>query len=91
LTTERESLNQLEAVYLRLRKAAVKRITAIKYRANSRGSSGTSCCAVEVWTNTVKLSNTVIAGFAQCSTLFTEGKMFVKNGPAVACKQSEWC
>ena len=36
-------LNLLEAVYLRLRKIVVERVTVVKFRVDNRGSNGTGC------------------------------------------------
>jgi len=36
-------LNLLEAVYLRLRKTVVERVTVVKIRVDNRGSDGTGC------------------------------------------------
>jgi len=40
-------LNLLEAVYLRLRKIVVERVTVVKLKADNRGSDGTGCA--ESW------------------------------------------
>jgi len=55
-------LNLLEVVYLRLRKIVVKRVTAVKFRMNNRGSSGTGCFRIKVRTNTAELTNMRIVG-----------------------------
>ena len=36
-------LNLLEAVYLRLRKIIVERVTVVKFRVDNTGSNGTGC------------------------------------------------
>ena len=36
-------LNLLEAIYLRLRKIVVERVTVVKFRVDDRGSDGTGC------------------------------------------------
>jgi len=36
-------LNLLEAIYLRLRKIVVERVTVVKFRVDNRGSDGTGC------------------------------------------------
>ena len=45
-------LNLLEAVYLRLRKIAVERVTVVKFRVDNRGSNGTGCFRIKVRTYT---------------------------------------
>jgi len=55
-------LNLLEAIYLRLRKIVVEIVTVVKFTVNNRGSDGTGCFGIEVWTDTAKLFDTKIAG-----------------------------
>ena len=43
-------LNLLEAVYLRLRKIVVERVTVVKFRVDIRGSNGTGCFRIKVRT-----------------------------------------
>jgi len=38
----------LEAVYLRLRKIVVERVTVVKFRVDNRGSNGTGCFRIKV-------------------------------------------
>ena len=70
-------LNLLEAVYLRLRKIVVERVTVVKFRVDNRGSDGTGCFRIEVRTDTAELSDMRIAGlrkflFCQtCSSVLT--------------------
>jgi len=47
---------------LRFRKIVVERVTVVKFRVDSRGSSGTGCFGIEVRTDTVELSDMRIAG-----------------------------
>ena len=44
-------LNPLEAVYLRLRKIVVERVTVVKFRVDNRGSDGTCCFRIKVRTD----------------------------------------
>ena len=55
-------LNLLEAVYLRLRKTVVERVTVVKFRVDNRGSDSTGCFRIEVRTDTAELSDIRIAG-----------------------------
>ena len=55
-------LNLLEAVYLRLRKIVVERVTVVKLRVDNRGSNGTGCFRIKVRTDTAELTNMRIAG-----------------------------
>ena len=55
-------LNLLEAVYLRLRKIVVERVTLVKFRVDNRGSNGTGCFRIKVRTDTAEPMNMRIAG-----------------------------
>jgi len=55
-------LNLLEAVYLRLRKIVVERVTVGKFRVDNRVSNGTGCFRIKVRTDTVELTNMRTAG-----------------------------
>jgi len=58
-------LNLLEAIYLRLRKIVVERVTVV----DNRGSDGTGCFRIEVRTDTAELSDMRIAGHRKCSLI----------------------
>jgi len=55
-------LNLLEAIYLRVRKIVVERVTVVKLRMDNRGSDGAGCFGIEVRIDTVELSHVRIAG-----------------------------
>jgi len=55
-------LNLLEAVYLRLRKIELERLTVVKFRVDNRGSNDTGCFRIKVRTDTAELTNMRIAG-----------------------------
>jgi len=54
-------LDLLEAVYLRLRKVLVKRITVIEFGVNDRGGKGGGCFGIEVRAYTAELTSMIIA------------------------------
>ena len=58
-------LNLLEAVYLRLRKIVVERVTVVKFRVDNRGSDGTGCFRIKVRTDTAEFSDMRIAGLGK--------------------------
>jgi len=58
-------LNLLDAVYLRLRKIVVERVTVVKFRMNNRGSNGTGCFRIKVRMDTVELTNMRITGLRE--------------------------
>jgi len=55
-------LNLLEAVYLRLRRIVVERVTVLKFGVDNRCSDGTVCFRIKVRTDTAELTNMRIAG-----------------------------
>jgi len=55
-------LNLLEAVYLRLRKIAVERVTVVKFREDYRGSNSTGCFRIKVRRDTAELTSIRTAG-----------------------------
>ena len=55
-------LNQLEAVYLRLRNIVVEIVTVVKFRVDNRGSNGTGGFRIKVRTDTAELTNMRIPG-----------------------------
>jgi len=55
-------LNLLEAVYLRLRKIVVARVTVVKFRVDNRGSNGTGCFRIKVRTDAAEFTDMRIAG-----------------------------
>ena len=60
-STRKTVLNLLEAVYLRLRKSVVERVTVVKFRVDDRGSDGTGCFRIKVRMDTAELVNIRIA------------------------------
>jgi len=48
---------------LRLGQVAIKRVAIVKLGVKSGSGDGGSCFGIEVWTDTAKLMNTVIASF----------------------------
>ena len=61
-STFKTVLNLLEAVYLRLRKIVVERVTVVKFRVDNRGSNGTGCLRIKVRTDTAEFTNMRIVG-----------------------------
>jgi len=81
-------LNELETVFLRLRKIEVDRVAVIKFRVNSGGGNGSSCFEIKIRTNTTKLTNVRITKFRQCRDLVRESEMFTKDEAKIACRVS---
>ena len=61
-STFKTVLNLLKAVYLRLRKIVVERVTVVKFRVDNRGSNGTGCFRIKVRTDTAEFTNMRIVG-----------------------------
>jgi len=55
-------LNLMEAIYLRLMKIVVERVTVVKFRVNNRGSGVTGCFRIKVRTDTTEFTDMRIAG-----------------------------
>jgi len=55
-------LDLLEPGDLRLGQVVIKRV-AVKLRVNNGSGDGGSCFGIEIWTDTAKLANMVIARF----------------------------
>jgi len=53
----------LEPGDLRLEQVVIKRVAVVKLLVNNGSGDGGGCFGIEVWTDTVKLTNVVIAGF----------------------------
>jgi len=56
-------LDLLDPGDLRLRQVGTKRVAIVKLGVNSGSGDGGSCFGIEVWTDTAKLTNMVIATF----------------------------
>jgi len=56
-------LDLLEPGLLRLGQVVIKRVTVVELGVNNGSGDGGSCFGIEVWTDTVKLTNIVIARF----------------------------
>jgi len=65
-------------------KVVIERVTVIKFRMNDGGGNGVGCFEVEIWADTVKFTNVIVAGFRKCRDLVREGKVFIKDKAMVA-------
>ena len=48
------------------------------------GRNGAGCFEVEIWADTAKFTNVIVAGFRKCRDLVGEGKVFIKDKAKVA-------
>jgi len=62
-STCKRVLDLLEPGYLRLGQVVIKRVTVVKLGVNNGSGNGGSCFGIEVWTDTAKLANMVMARF----------------------------
>ena len=62
-STCKRVLDPLEPGDLRLGEVVIKRVAVVKLGVNNGSGDGGSCFGVEVWTDTAKLTNKVIARF----------------------------
>ena len=57
----------------------IERVTVVKFKMNDGCGNGAGCFEVEIWADTAKFINVIVAGFRKCRDLVGEGKVFVKN------------
>jgi len=62
-STCKRVLDLLEPGDLRFGQIVIKRVAVVKLGVNNESGNGGSCFGIEVWTNTAKLANMVIARF----------------------------
>ena len=48
------------------------------------GGNGASCFEVEIWADTAKFTNVIVAGLRKCRDLVGEGKLFIKHKAKIA-------
>jgi len=66
-STSKRVLNLLEPVKLTVWKVMI--VTVVKFRMNDGGGSGAGCFEVEVWADTAKFTDVIVARFRKCSDL----------------------
>ena len=47
-------------------KVVIERVTVIKFRVDNGGGNGAGCFEVEIWADTAKFTNVIVAGFRKC-------------------------
>ena len=62
----------------------IERVTVIKFRMDNGGRNGAGCFEVEIWADTAKFTNVIVAGFRKCINLVGEGKVFIEDKAKVA-------
>jgi len=62
----------------------IERVTVIKFRMDNGGCNGAGRFEVEIWADTAKFTNVIVAGFSKCRDLVGEGKVFIKDKAKVA-------
>ena len=62
----------------------IERVTVIEFRMDNGGGNGAGCFEVEIWADTAKFTNVIVAGFRKCRDLVREGKVFIKDNTKVA-------
>jgi len=83
-STSKRVLDLLEPVKLMVWKVVIERVTVIKFRMDNGGGNGAGCFEVEIWADTEKFTNVIVAGFRKCRDLIGEGKVFIKDKAKVA-------
>jgi len=62
-------------------------ITVIKFGMGNEGGNCTGCFEVEIWADTTKFTNVMVAGFRKCRDLVGEGTCSSKIKPRL---RTEW-
>jgi len=75
-STSKIVLDLLEPVKLMVWKVVIERVTVIKCRMDNGGGNGTGCFEVEMWADTAKFANVIVAGFRKCTDLVIKGKVY---------------
>ena len=67
-------------------KVVVEKVTVINFRMDIGGGNGAGYFEVEIWADTAKFTNVIVAGFRKCRDLVREGKvfLFIKDKAKVA-------
>jgi len=65
-------------------KVVIERVTVIKFRMDNGGGNDAGCFEVEIWADTAKFTNVIVAGSKKCRDLAREGKVFIKDKAKVA-------
>ena len=64
----------------------IERVTVIKFRMDNGGGNGAGCFEVDIWADTAKFTNVIVAGFRKCINLVGESKVSIKDKAKVASK-----
>ena len=78
-STCKRVLDLLESGYLTLGQVVIKRVAVVKLGVNNGSGNGGSCFGTQVWTDTAKLTNIVIARFGDRWDLVRKSEVFVKE------------
>jgi len=82
-------LDLLEPGDLRLGQVVIKGVAVVKLGVNSGSGDGWSCFGIEVWTDTAKLTNMVIARFGDTWDLVRKSQVFIKYEAKVSSRVSD--
>jgi len=77
-STCKRVLDLLEPGDLRLKQVVIKRVAVVKLGVNNESGDGGSCFGIEVWTDTAKLTDMVIARFGDRLDLVRKSEEFIK-------------
>ena len=64
-----------------------ERVTVIKFRMDNGGGNGAGCFEVEIWADTAKFTNVIVALFKKCKDLVGEVRCSSKIKPRL---RAEW-
>jgi len=77
-------LDLFEPVKLITVTLSITTFQTVKFRMDNGGGNDAGCFEVEIWADTVKFTNVIVAGFRKCRDLVGEGKVFIKDKAKVA-------
>ena len=68
-TAQARIVDLLEPVKLIVWKVMIQIVIAIGFRMDDGGGNGAGCFDVEIWADTAKFTNVIVAGFRKCKDL----------------------
>jgi len=73
---------------MRLGQVVIKRVAVVELGVNDGSGDGGGCFDIEVWTDTAKLTDMVIARFGDRLDLVRKGEMFIEYEAEVSSRLS---
>ena len=71
-STSKRVLDLLEPVKLIVWMVVIERVAVVKFGMDSGSGNGAGCFEVEIWADTAKFRNVIVAGFRKCRDLMDD-------------------